>query len=117
MGNKKIYIIAKVFDQPGCLAYLCQTPNEARCLPGTLEALRAEGVQIVILDSPEIYSEYAPYSYIEDMKEFIDRVSQLNRVLFNNLVPLGVAQDSRNHRQVLLYRALLDGLTVIRPLP
>ena len=49
MGNKKIYIIAKVFDQPGCLAYLCQTPNEARCLPGTLEALRAEGVQIVIL--------------------------------------------------------------------
>lgn len=73
MGNKKIYIIAKVFDQPGCLAYLCQTPNEARCLPGTLEALRAEGVQIVILDSPEIYSEYAPYSYIEDMKEFIDR--------------------------------------------
>ena len=80
MGNKKIYIIAKVFDQPGCLAYLCQTPNEARCLPGTLEALRAEGVQIVILDSPEIYSEYAPYSYIEDMKEFIDRVSQLNRV-------------------------------------
>ena len=76
MGNKKIYIIAKVFDQPGCLAYLCQTPNKARCLPGTLEALRAEGVQIVILDSPE----YAPYSYIEDMKEFIDRVSQLNRV-------------------------------------
>ena len=84
MGDKKIYIVAKVFDQPGCLAYLCKTPNEARCLPRTLEALRAEGrligVQIVILDSPEIYSEYAPYSYIEDMKEFIDRVSQLNRV-------------------------------------
>ena len=45
-------------------AYLCKTPNEARCLPGTLEALRAEGVQIVILDSPEIYSEYAPYTYL-----------------------------------------------------
>lgn len=42
--------------------------------------LRADGVQIVILDSPEIYSEYAPYTYIEDMKEFIDRVTQLNRV-------------------------------------
>lgn len=38
MGDKKIYIVAKVFDQSGCLAY------------------------------------------IEDMKEFIDRVSQLNRV-------------------------------------
>ena len=80
MGEKKIYIVAKVFDKPGSLAYLCKTPNEARCLPGTLEALRADGVQIVILDSPEIYSEYAPYSYIENMKTFIDQVSQMNRV-------------------------------------
>ena len=79
MGNKKIYVVAKVFDRQGSLAYLCKTPNEARCLPGTLEALRAEGVQIVILDSPEIYSEYAPYTYVEDIKEFIDLVSQLNR--------------------------------------
>ena len=78
-GRKKIYIVAKIFDQRGCLAYCCKTPNEARCLPGTLEALRADGVQIVILDSPEIYSEYAPYTYIEDMKEFIDKVAQLNR--------------------------------------
>ena len=79
MGDKKIYIVTKVFDRPECLAYLCKTSNEARCLPGTLEALRVEGVQIVILDSPEIYSEYAPYSYVEDLKEFVDRVSQLNR--------------------------------------
>ena len=50
-----------------------RTINEARCLPGTLEALRAEGVQIVILDDPDIYSEYAPYEYIEDMKEFIEK--------------------------------------------
>ena len=76
MNDKKIYIVAKVFDKPGSLAYLCKTPNEARCLPGTLEALRAEGVQIV----PEIYSEYAPYSYVEDMKAFIDKVCQLNRI-------------------------------------
>ena len=80
MGDKKIYIVAKVFDRPGSLAYLCKTANEARCLPGTLESLRADGVQIVILDSPEIYSEYAPYSFIDDMKAFIDKVSQMNRV-------------------------------------
>ena len=48
-------------------------------MPGTLEALSADGVQIVILDSPEIYSEYAPYTYMEDMKEFIDKVTLLNR--------------------------------------
>ncbi|MFR5601664.1 MAG: DUF6718 family protein [Lachnospiraceae bacterium] len=80
MGDKKIYVTAKIFDQQGCLAYRCKTVNEARCFPGTLEALRADGVQIVILDDPEIYSEYAPYSYIEDMKVFIDLVSQLNQV-------------------------------------
>ncbi len=78
MGDKKIYIVAKVFDRPGCLAS-GERPQAAGGRPGTLEAIRADGVQIVILDSPEIYSEYAPYTYVEDMKEFIDRVSQLNR--------------------------------------
>ena len=48
MGDRKIYIVAKVFDRQGCIAYRCKTINEARCLPGTLEALRADGVQIVI---------------------------------------------------------------------
>ena len=78
MNDKKIYIVAKVFNRQGCIAYRCKTVNEARCVPGTLEALRAEGVQIVILDSSEIYSEYAPYVYVGDLKEFIDRVAQLN---------------------------------------
>lgn len=58
--DKAIYVIAKIFDQQGCIAYRCKTINEARCLPGTLQALCKEGVQIVILDEPEIYSEYAP---------------------------------------------------------
>ena len=79
MHDKSIYVIAKIFDQQGCAAYRCKTLNEARCLPGTLQALSEEGVQIVILDDPEIYSEYAPYQYIDNMKEFIDRVYMLNR--------------------------------------
>ena len=80
MGDKTIYVVAKIFNRQGCIAYRCKSAREARCLPGTLECLRAEGVQIVILDSPEIYSEYAPYRYIDDMKEFIDEVCTLNRV-------------------------------------
>lgn len=79
MGDKNIYIVAKIFDRQGCLAYKCKTVNEARCLPGTLEALRADGVQIIILDSPDIYSEYEPYQYVADMKDFIDMVSNMNR--------------------------------------
>ena len=88
MGDRKIYVVAKVFDKPGCLAYLCKTPNEARCLPGTLEALRADGVQIVILDSPEIYSEYAPYTYVEDMKDFIDQVNWMRVGVLNSFLRL-----------------------------
>lgn len=80
MGDKTIYVVAKIFNRQGCIAYRCKSAREARCLPGTLESLRAEGVQIVILDSPEIYSEYAPYRYIDDMKKFIDEVCTLNRV-------------------------------------
>ena len=37
--DKAIYVIAKIFDQQGCIAYRCKTINEARCLPGTLQAL------------------------------------------------------------------------------
>ena len=79
MLKKDIYVIAKIFEKQGCLAYRCKTANEARCLPGTLEALRENGVQIVILDTPNIYAEYEPYNYIENMKDFIDQVSMLNK--------------------------------------
>ena len=54
MGDKRINIVAKVFDLRGCLAYRCKSLNEARCVPGTLEARRADGVQIVMLGSPEV---------------------------------------------------------------
>ena len=79
MGDKKIYVIAKVFDKQGCMAYICKTINEARCLPGTLEAIRHEGVQIVILDNPSIYPEYEPYKCMENIKDFIDYVGNLNK--------------------------------------
>ena len=39
-----------------------------------------EGVQIVVLDSPEMYPEYSPYVYVDDMKEYIDKVAKLNTV-------------------------------------
>lgn len=80
MVDKKIFVVAKIFDKQGCIAYSCKTSNEARCLPGTLEAIRADGVQIVVLDSPDMYPEYAPYEYVEDMKEYIDRVVKLNSI-------------------------------------
>ena len=48
-------------------------------IPGTLELLRNEGVQIVILDNPDIYSEYAPYNYIDKLNDFVEKVISLNQ--------------------------------------
>lgn len=39
----------------------------------------ARGVGIIILDSPDVYAEYAPYRYIDDMRRFICLVYELNR--------------------------------------
>ena len=79
MGNKKIYIIAKVFDKQGCYAYQCKNPKELAYVPETLELIRNDGVQIVILDNPEIYSEYAPYNYVSKLNDFVEKVISLNK--------------------------------------
>ena len=79
MNGKTLYVVAKVFGAQGCLAYPCKDAREARCLPGVLDSIRAKGVEIIILDSPDLYAEYAPYRYIEDMKRFICMVYELNR--------------------------------------
>lgn len=53
--------------------------NQIICsISATISILRKCGV--LHGGKPEIYSEYAPYTYVADMKEFIDRVSQLNRI-------------------------------------
>lgn len=79
--NNPFYILAKKFDEEGCIAYKCKNMNEARNVPNTLEALRGKDVQIVILDNPEIYSEYAPYRYIDDLREFMNQAGNLNLVV------------------------------------
>lgn len=77
MNDFTIIVIAKVFDKQGRIAYRTKSINEARNLPGTLEAIRADGVQIVVLGNPDTYPEYAPYTYIDNMKDFIDSVEKM----------------------------------------
>ena len=79
MGDKKIFIIAKVFNEKGCLAYRCKSAKEAKYIPGSLDLIRQKDVQIVLLDNPDIYSEYAPYNYIEDLTDFVEKVISLNK--------------------------------------
>lgn len=79
MSERTLYVVAKVFGKQGCIAYPCKDAREARCLPGVLDSIRARGVEIIILDSPDLYAEYAPYRYVDDMRKFICLVYELNR--------------------------------------
>ena len=81
MGDKKIFIIVKAFNEKGCLAYRCKSIKEAKYIPGSLDLLRQKGVQIVLLDNPDIYSEYAPYTYIDNLREFLNQAGNLNLVV------------------------------------
>lgn len=78
MENKNVYIVAKLFDGHGCIAYRCKTKDEAECVPFTLDAIRNDGVQIVLLDDPDTYAEYAPYHFVDDLKEFVLKVIALD---------------------------------------
>lgn len=79
MENKGIYIVAKIFRGKGCLAYRCKTKEEIQSFPEQLRGMRSKGVQLIILNSPEIYSEYAPYTYVEDREEFLTQIARLSR--------------------------------------
>lgn len=69
------YIVAKMFDEPGCFCYKCKTDKEMFSLPDYLELIRKKGMQIVLLNNTEVYSEYAPYTFIEDLDSFVKQVS------------------------------------------
>ena len=69
--ENNIYIIAKRFRGRGSLAYRCKTASEARRLSKTLSDMEADGLQIVVLNSPE--------TDVEELEDFIARVSQMGR--------------------------------------
>lgn len=81
--ENNVYIIAKKFHGRGCLAYRCKSADEALRLSEKLSELQAEGLQLVVLNSPEIYSEYAPYTYVEELEEFLARVARMGRAVPN----------------------------------
>jgi len=69
------YIVAKMFDEKGSYCYKCKTDKEMLSLPDYLELIRKKGMQIVLLNNTEIYGEYAPYTYIDNLDTFISKVS------------------------------------------
>lgn len=70
----ELYIVAKGFNEKGSIYYRLKNRLEIRSVPDVLELLRAEDMQIVLLDNKEVYGEYAPYKEIKELREFINLV-------------------------------------------
>lgn len=78
-----VYLVAKQFEEKGCVAYQCGVGNEERCIAPVLEIIRGAGMQLVILNDPEMYGEYAPYEYV-DLDTLILRVLEKKKQYGDN---------------------------------
>ena len=69
------YLIAKKFDQPGCLAVRLNAGKELAELVSTLgKEYMDKGIQILTLSNPETFVEYKPYQFLETLDEFIEKL-------------------------------------------
>lgn len=72
------YLIAKKFDGKGCIALQTEIGDKLASLSRYLTiATLDKGVQIITLNDPATYNEYAPYSFIDSEKEFIYKTLEM----------------------------------------
>lgn len=69
------YLIAKKFDEVGCIAVEAKRDKALANLVSYL-GLRTldRGIQILTVSNPEMYGEYKPYHFVASEKDFIDNV-------------------------------------------
>ena len=72
------YLVAKKFEQKGCIAI---KTKHGKVLADFTEKLQKKvvvnGVQLVTISRPSAYGEYEPYEIIEDREKFQERVLAL----------------------------------------
>lgn len=72
------YLIAKKFDEKGCIAV---KTKHGKALADFTENLQkqigANGVQLVTISRPSAYVEYEPYEIMESKEKFQERVLSL----------------------------------------
>lgn len=69
------FLIAKKFDEPGCIAVETESGKELASLVSYLGKKTLEkNIQILTVSNPEIYGEYKPYHMLKTKNEFINKV-------------------------------------------
>lgn len=72
------YLIAKKFETEGSIALKAEHGARLGSLSKYLTLSTLEkGIQIVTLNNPDDYLEYAPYNLVDDEVEFISKVFKM----------------------------------------
>ena len=72
------YLIAKRFDEQGCIAVKSEHGKKLSNFTRDLQnKIGFNGVQLVTISRPGAYGEYEPYQLIGSMDEFRERVLQM----------------------------------------
>ncbi|HBF1102931.1 TPA: DUF6718 family protein [Clostridioides difficile] len=73
-----MYIVAKKFDKVGCIASKVENGERIGALIEYLSlTMLDKGIEIVVLDKPNMYGEYAPYEFLSEV-EFVCSVLSMN---------------------------------------
>lgn len=64
--------MVKDFNQNGCICYECKKKNDMPSIPSLLNShVDLRRIQVVVLNDPNMYGEYAPYRFIDNLGDFI----------------------------------------------
>ncbi|EIS9447431.1 TPA: hypothetical protein KNH77_003813 [Clostridioides difficile] len=73
-----MYIVAKKIDKVGCIASEVESGERIGALIEYLSlTMLDKGIEIVVLDKPNMYGEYAPYEFLSEV-EFVCSVLSMS---------------------------------------
>ena len=72
-----IYLVAKNKNKHGCYALKTKADQTAVDLVNKIDALKLTGLQIVTISRPSAFGEYAPYKFVKDETEFVEKACSL----------------------------------------
>ncbi|HBF6261167.1 DUF6718 family protein [Clostridioides difficile] len=73
-----MYIVAKKFGKVGCIASEVESGERISALIEYLSlTMLDKGIEIIVLDKPNMYREYAPYKFLSEV-EFVCSVLSMN---------------------------------------
>ena len=71
------YLIAKRFNQSGCIALQTEAGQEMAQFADALQEKLGYDIQIIAISRPTAYGEYEPYHFVHSYDEFSKQASLL----------------------------------------